>query len=176
MLLKNLQDNFLYRIVDKPTRYRYGQKPSLLDLVITTDEGVIGDIAYGAALGKSDHIVLSFYLRCYTESAVGDSEERFLYHTHKDDYSKMNDDLSRVKWDDELDKLDVNEAWKFFCNQVNQAMEKSIPKTKPVNTNRFETSRSYYGCLAKQWGVWRRNIICGKSIPGQNSTRTTWFT
>ena len=95
-------------------------------MVITTDDGVIGDIAYGAGLGKSDHIVLSFDLRCYTESAVGDSEERFLY--HKDDYSKMNDDLSRVKWDDELDKLDVNEAWKFFCNQVNQAMEKKYSK------------------------------------------------
>ena len=55
-----LGDNFLCQLVDQPTRFRDGQKPSLLDLVITNDESVVNEIRYREPLGKSDHLVLEF--------------------------------------------------------------------------------------------------------------------
>ena len=45
-LIDTLQDNFLVQLVDKPTRYREGQKPSLLDLIITNEENFINGIAH----------------------------------------------------------------------------------------------------------------------------------
>ena len=39
---------------------RHGQEPSVLDLVLTNEEGMIENIDYGNPLGKSDHLVLTF--------------------------------------------------------------------------------------------------------------------
>ena len=44
----------------QPTRVRHGQEPSVLDLVLTNEEGMIENIEYGNPLGKSDHLVLTF--------------------------------------------------------------------------------------------------------------------
>ena len=51
----------------QPTRVRHGQEPSVLDLVLTNEEGMIENIEYGNPLGKSDHLVLTFEFKCYTK-------------------------------------------------------------------------------------------------------------
>ena len=48
------------QLIKEPTRFRMGQEPSLLDLIITTDEHLINNIEIKAPLGKSDHVVLEF--------------------------------------------------------------------------------------------------------------------
>ena len=37
---------------------RHGQEPSVLDLVLTNEEGLIENIEYGNPLGKMNHLVL----------------------------------------------------------------------------------------------------------------------
>ena len=53
-----LRDCNFYQHITKLTRIRHGQETSILDLLITNDEGMIEDIEYLSPLGKSDHIVV----------------------------------------------------------------------------------------------------------------------
>ena len=58
-----LEDNSMEQLVRENTRFRIGQNPSLLDLLIVSDPNVIEDIAYSHPFGKSDHCVLSFEVK-----------------------------------------------------------------------------------------------------------------
>ena len=51
--------------VCEPTRYRIGQRPSLLDLVLTNESHLVRNILMCEPLGKSDHMVLDFEEICY---------------------------------------------------------------------------------------------------------------
>ena len=64
--LEAIRDNYLYQHVNHPTRYRDGQVPSLLDLVMTNEEGMIEDMQFLPGLGKSDHWVIDFDFIAYT--------------------------------------------------------------------------------------------------------------
>ena len=58
---------FLFQHVTKPTRYRLGDTPSLLDLVFISELDMISNITYSPPLGNSDHVCINFELVCYTE-------------------------------------------------------------------------------------------------------------
>ena len=66
-LIRCLQDCFIYQHVQHPTRHRHGQTPSMLDLVVTNEEGMIWDMQYLPGLSCSDHIILRFTMTCYTD-------------------------------------------------------------------------------------------------------------
>jgi len=53
-------DLFLCQHVTNCTRYRDGQKPSILDYIFTCDENAVSNILYEPPLGKSDHCCLHF--------------------------------------------------------------------------------------------------------------------
>ena len=44
--IENLRDCYLHQHITKPTRIRQGQEPSILDLIITNEEGMIKDLEY----------------------------------------------------------------------------------------------------------------------------------
>ena len=58
--VNTLHDLFLHQHVLEQTRYRNGEKPSLLDLILSTEEGMIQDLQYFPPLGDSDHITMKF--------------------------------------------------------------------------------------------------------------------
>ena len=64
-----IRDCFFEQVVDKPTRFRIGQEPSLLDLILTNDVNNIQNLDYQDPLGHSDHIVMTFDYVCYTQYA-----------------------------------------------------------------------------------------------------------
>jgi len=53
--LQSIDDNFLMRVVQEPTR-----KGSLLDLVLTNKEGLVENVKAGGRLGCSDHEMMEF--------------------------------------------------------------------------------------------------------------------
>ena len=61
-LLDCINDNYLEQLVTEPTRFRTGNIPSLLDLIITSDPNIISDLKITDPFGKSDHVSLVFYL------------------------------------------------------------------------------------------------------------------
>ena len=62
--LNTIQDCFLHQHVTEPTRYRHGEEPRLLDLVLSNEEDMMYNLAHEPGLGDSDHITLTFNLIC----------------------------------------------------------------------------------------------------------------
>jgi hypothetical protein len=124
-----LQDNYLSQVVSCYTRYREGQKPSLLDLVIVNEEQLVDDVTDYNPIGKSDHVVLQFELNCY-KATIENQSARFVY--AKGDYTRLCEDLSQVNWT-RLEDLDVTNAWDYLVDNIRKAMDKHIPKSKPFN-------------------------------------------
>ena len=127
--IENLRDCYLYQHITKPTRIRQGQEPSILDLLITNEEGMIKDLEYLSPLGKSDHLVINFEFVCYIQQTKRTKE---LYCHDKGNYTGMISDLLLIKWEEELSirDNDVNLQWEFIKEKIEKAMEKHIPKKK----------------------------------------------
>ena len=58
--LETIKDGFLYQHIEKTTRIRGNDEPSLIDLLLTNEKHQISDIVHHAPLGKSDHSVIIF--------------------------------------------------------------------------------------------------------------------
>ena len=86
-LVETLKDFFWFKHVFQPTWGRGTSNPSLLDLVLTNDEGMISDMLVGAPLGKSDQSVIFFYFNAYVEN----DHEKNRYKYDKGDYESMRD-------------------------------------------------------------------------------------
>ena len=54
--INTLHDCFLYQHVTEPTRYREGETPNLLDLILTSEDSNVQDLTYLPPLGVSDHV------------------------------------------------------------------------------------------------------------------------
>ena len=67
LFVEALTDCYFYQHITKLTRIRHGQGLSILDLEITSEEGMIEDIEYLSPFGKSDHIVIWFNFICYIQ-------------------------------------------------------------------------------------------------------------
>ena len=120
-----LQNNFLHQLVEKPTRFRHEQNPSLLDLIITNDDALISEVSESTPLGKSDHAILHFKMSCYKDFPQEEFVEKFnMFKYDKGDYKAIQDDLSKINWDDELDTQTVDDAWNVFINHFTATMDK----------------------------------------------------
>ena len=89
---KVIRDNFLYQHVRRPTHYRGEQTPTLIDLVLTNEEGMIDNITHKAPIGHSHHQVLSFDFIAYSEEK---SNEQVRYIYSKGDYDKIRDEVRK---------------------------------------------------------------------------------
>ena len=57
----------MHQHISEPARYRFGEEPSLLDLVLTNEEGMVLNLEYQSGLGNSNHLSLIFKLVCQEE-------------------------------------------------------------------------------------------------------------
>ena len=126
-LIRCLQDCFLTQHVTGPTRFRPGQLPSTLDLLLTNEEGMIRNLSYQPGLGLSDHLTLAFTVACYTDRHIP-SEVTANY--YKGNYDLLREMLDRVDWD-KMQDMDVHQAYCFFRRSLQAAVDKSVPKTRP---------------------------------------------
>ena len=127
VFLDSCKDSYLIQHQIENTRYRQGQKPSLIDLVLTNKEELIDNITTCAGLGKSDHCTLIVKLAC-----TGGKKQhipRPLF--NKADFEKINNDLSEIDWCNDLENLDVEDAWLKFKNCIDYVINKHVPKSKP---------------------------------------------
>ena len=89
--LNLVQDCFLFQHVLTPTRGN-----NILDLVLSSEEGMVEDLQVCEHLANSDHNMTSFKLVC---STIISDTSRIVYDFNKGNYVKMNDMLNAVDWD-----------------------------------------------------------------------------
>ena len=131
-----LRDAFLHQHVNTPTRNRHKENPSLLDLLITNEEGMISELEVKSPLGNSDHSCLQFCFNCYVEFKKT-QVQRYIY--DKGDYEGMREEIRDIDWEKELEKrITVKEKWNFISKKINSISEKYIPKSKNTNKRKLK--------------------------------------
>lgn len=128
--IETIRDCYLYQHITAPTRGRGSDKPSVIDLVFTSEEEFISDITINPPLGKSDHSVIELICKISEETSVT-KKTRFKY--DKGDYEKLKEMLD-LNWEKEFEKCNVHEQWNKFREILEKAMEEAIPK-KVINQN-----------------------------------------
>ena len=120
--IDTIQSTHLHQHVSQPTRYRHDQEPSLLDLILTNEEGMLQNLSHNPGLGESDHECLNFDLCCYKVV----QEKSTLPNFHKGNYATIRDRICDLDWVTKL-QGDFETAYPAFMEILETAMDGCIP-------------------------------------------------
>ena len=106
--LDTVNDQFMHQHVNEPTRCRPGQRPSLLDLILTSSDDTVGDVAIGPPIGKSDHMTITFNMDIKNMEPADELLSRSYYHA---DFDKMRKQLKDIDWSTKFENITGIQAW-----------------------------------------------------------------
>lgn len=129
-----LLDNNISQLVTEFTRYRANQNPSLLDLILTTDENLISSITHLPPVGISDHSVMMANIQVISHCP----SRNYSYTYERVNFACLRRDLSAHSWSN-LETVDVGSQWIDFTSTLKRYIR--------ANTNVFTCTRS----VSKPW-------------------------
>ena len=121
-----IRDTYMVQHVTEPTRFRTGHRPTCDDLIFSSLEKDITELAYMPSLGASDHLTLE----CQIVSSIkplASSKTSYIY--DKGDYEKLKQTLS-LDWDSLLRGKSVQEAMDIFEQKYHSAVKECVPHKK----------------------------------------------
>ena len=68
-------------------------QPSLLDLILTNEAGMIESLDYCSGLGKSDHVLIKCQLACYSATCGSPDLKSNL---NRADFDRLNENIDRL--------------------------------------------------------------------------------
>ena len=117
------------------TRWRGSDEPSVLDLVLTDEATQVSEICYDSPLGKSDHSVLVFDFKCYTDRQK--QSKTFKY--PKGDYKSMIKEIEDSNWVNRVNEMALsctpNELWLEFKKKLQYLRNKFVPAVNKTGTH-----------------------------------------
>ena len=121
--IQAVQGSYLHQHVSDATRFQGSDRPSLLDLVLTNEEGM-DNIEHAAPLGKSDHSIIKITVRCSKQ--LDTPKTRHCY--DKGNYAKMREMLS-LNWEEVFRDCmdDPSRQWDKFLAIFTAAQASCIP-------------------------------------------------
>ena len=122
--LIGIQEGFLYQHVKEPTHFRALQKANILDLVLTNEEGMVGDITQSEPIGKSHHTVLNWKMKCYKEKFESKVTK---YSYDKGNFEAMRRNLAAVDWHTKLNDKSVEQMWEQISEKIIEEMNANVP-------------------------------------------------
>jgi hypothetical protein len=154
-----IQNAYWYQHVTKPTRARGQDNPHILDLVITNEEDMIGNIEHESPLGNSDHAILNILFNCYSDSS---SAQQQRLNFNKADFNKMRD-LLKLDWPGLFQNCpdNVQDQWDIFTERFYHAQDSSIPKKIYVPGNKkfkFPVEHATREKIRRKHRLWTRYI------------------
>ena len=132
IFFESIKDTYLIQHIKENTRYRSGNQPSLLDLILTNEEDMVSDLEYLPGLGKSDHVSLTFTYNCFIEAAFNNFKK---LNFHKGDFKGYETEKEAIDGDAELADLNLVESWNSFAETNIKLLEKFIPVSKVGNAS-----------------------------------------
>ena len=152
--LSTINDNHLSQIVNFATRFREGQIPSLLDLVLLHDELLVQSLDSLPGIGKSDHVTLSLVLNLPTELKFN-RNARFNF--HKADFILINSIIDSINWEEEFLDLTCEDAVEVLQCFLLTICHNLIPQSQPSSPNLSRSpwmSRSVKKLVNKKKRIW----------------------
>ncbi|GAB0205396.1 hypothetical protein GRJ2_003005200 [Grus japonensis] len=117
-------DNFLLQVIEEPTRIG-----DMLDLILTNEEGLVGDVKLRGSLGCSDHEMVEFRI---LRAARRARSKLTTLDFRRADFGLFRNLLGRIPWDKALEGRGAQDSWLIFKGHRLQAQERCIP-TKSKN-------------------------------------------
>ena len=114
----------IYIYFTEHTHYRHDETPHLLDLVFTNKQDMMNDIQYLPGLGCSDHVCLSFKLKCYSSQRSCKPRPNCVMRISTGCLNY----LAIFDWHQNLTPLSTIEAWEYFT-MFNDILHQCIPLT-----------------------------------------------
>ena len=139
MFLEAIDDCFFTQHIKKPTRYMLGSEPSILDLILSNEEGMINGVEYHSSLGSSDHLVIQFGIVCYTAPHPKECKSKPAF--YKADFQRLRHQASLLSWG-QVEALELPQAYEFFQQHVNDLVTSFIPKSKPGRSKNLYMTRA----------------------------------
>ncbi len=115
-----INNNFLTQHVKEPTR-----GDNILDLVLTTEEGMVSEVTVSSPIAMSDHNVVKFLLHCGT-NIKNETDMRLNY--NKANYFQICEKLSQVDWEEKFKNKNVEQMWDIFLQLLFQNRDEFVPK------------------------------------------------
>ncbi|KAJ3644251.1 hypothetical protein Zmor_026919 [Zophobas morio] len=116
----------LAQLVTFPTRFRIGHTPSLLDLILTSDQNLLSKIEQNPPIGVSDHCVIEASIQYFIPSV----EKYCIKEFSKINFDNLKFDLASKNWDFLYATGSCGDAWDIFTTTISDAMAKNTVKTK----------------------------------------------
>ena len=120
------QENLLTQHVEESTRFRHGQTPSLLDLILSNEAGLVEDLKYLAPIGLSDHALLAFSVKCFP-TGYQHAPHQCRRNYRKGNYEKGRMLLHQTDWST-MGVETVENSWMFLKKKLEEVCEEIIPK------------------------------------------------
>lgn len=155
--LECLRDNFLSQSITENTRYRDGQSPHILDLLLVDKSEIVDNINYSVNLGASDHVCFVADLLCCPSRDEVKTERRNFYRA---DYDVIRQDLEQADWNC-MEQMNVKDSWDYFLQKVNDTVEKNVP-IKIVRNNKRKKQKwmdnETFKYVKRKHKTWNRYI------------------
>ena len=139
------QDCFLYQHVMQPTRER-----NVLDLILTSEEGMIKHLSIETPLNTSDHSTIYFKLETSNNNSLSSNKCVETYNYYKANYKSINNEIEKTDWDKAFNHLNTNEMWDRFIDITNKIIETHVPKYSKNKQNRNKWYNNKLKRLRKQ--------------------------
>lgn len=155
--LEGIQSMYLFQHVVKPTRYREGQTPHILDLVLSNEEGMVSEIEYLPGLGSSDHVSLHFVLNC----GVGRSEETVnaaSLNWHRADLELMRQRIIQADLVTKIRGKGVQQAWDTVESALSIIIAEGVPARRPSKKKHIYINRVALSLRRKKERLWKRYL------------------
>ena len=168
-IVEKIKDAYLIQKVDKPTRRRTNQNPTLDDWILINEENIISDIIHQDPVGKSDHDVLSFDLHI-SMNHDKKPKGRYTLNLNKGNYNQLRSIISNHDWTI-MDQMNVEESWNHLKEVLAMGMEECIPKVKTgrgKNTKPIWMDEKAFKTIKKKHKMYKR-YLCTKT--GQDYLR-----
>ncbi|KAK4826209.1 hypothetical protein QYF61_006153 [Mycteria americana] len=125
--LECIDNNFLLQVIEEPMR-----RGAMLDLVLTNEEGLVGNVKLKGSLDCSDHEMVEFKIlraprRVHSKLTTLDFRRA--------DFGLFRDLLGRAPWDKALEARGAQESWLIFKDHLLQAQERCTPTTRKSSKN-----------------------------------------
>ncbi|KAI5645579.1 endonuclease-reverse transcriptase domain-containing protein [Phthorimaea operculella] len=151
----------LQQLVTEHTRFRQGNQPSFLDLVLSNEETLVAKVDHQAPIGKSDHncIVVTIQLENHQSSK---STASLKWNYKKADFDKINEDLSTLPA-----KVNIYNCVKDQYNNLMSAFEKTrklnVPQIKNIQftSNKPWIGKELQDMIKEKHIQWNRYVLTG---------------
>ena len=160
MFVETLRDIYLYQHVAAPTRARGSDSPQTLDLVMTNEESMIDKVELESPLGKSDHSILTFNYKAYSERNTN-LRKIFLY--DKGNYVEMRTAITQAWKDQNKSTNEIEPKWGHFKEKINNLVDLYIPsklikdQKEPMNC-KAPYDKQTIKAVRKKHRCWQRYI------------------